>query len=186
MLRECLTFAGSLRYCSRQTAQKTQLAAQRPYYKNGLNALRAEPVQNGDGSPHISCKYSIRKPEYVEACIARDRIQHPFLVYITATEQQRLSLQEVRFVPCADPPHREVAPAGGASRLDMVKAAVADEPAFVVDDREFRRDGPSYSVDTLTDLRGEHPDAPLCLLMGMDSFLGLPSWYHWEARETTP
>jgi nicotinate-nucleotide adenylyltransferase len=99
----------------------------------------------------------------------------------TALElQQRLSLQEVRFVPCADPPHRDAASTAGALRLDMVAAAVAGESAFVVDDREFRREGPSYSVDTLSAIRGENPDASLCLLMGMDSFLGLPSWYHWE------
>jgi nicotinate-nucleotide adenylyltransferase len=99
----------------------------------------------------------------------------------TALElQQRLSLQEVRFVPSADPPHRDAAPTAGALRLDMVAAAVAGESAFVVDDREFRREGPSYSVDTLSAIRGENPDASLCLLMGMDSFLGLPSWYHWE------
>ena len=93
---------------------------------------------------------------------------------------QRLSLQEVRFVPCADPPHRDATTVPGASRLDMVKAAVADQPSFVVDDREFKREGPSYSVDTLGSLRSENPAVSLCLLMGMDTFLGLPDWYHWE------
>jgi nicotinate-nucleotide adenylyltransferase len=100
----------------------------------------------------------------------------------TALElQQRLSLREVRFVPCADPPHRGAARAAAASRLEMVTAAVADEPAFVVDDREFHREGPSYSVDTLTALRDENPDASLCLLLGMDAFVGLPGWFRWEA-----
>jgi len=99
----------------------------------------------------------------------------------TALEmQQRLSLQEVRFVPCADPPHRDTAPTAGVLRLDMVAAAIAEEPAFVVDDREFGRGGPSYTVDTLSAIRNENPDVSLCLLMGMDSFLRLPSWYHWE------
>ncbi|MEE8237428.1 MAG: nicotinate-nucleotide adenylyltransferase [Gammaproteobacteria bacterium] len=94
---------------------------------------------------------------------------------------QRLSLTKVCFVPCADPPHRDAATVAGAStRLDMVRAAVADQSSFVVDDREFKREGPSYSVDTLGSLRSEYPAASLCLLMGMDSFLGLPDWYHWE------
>jgi nicotinate-nucleotide adenylyltransferase len=62
----------------------------------------------------------------------------------------------------------------------MVRAAVADQSSFVVDDREFKREGPSYSADTLGSLRRENPSGSLCLLMGMDSFLGLPDWYHWE------
>jgi nicotinate-nucleotide adenylyltransferase len=62
----------------------------------------------------------------------------------------------------------------------MVEAAVADEPAFVVDDREFIRKGPSYSVDTLRSLRRDRATTPICLLMGMDSFLDLPQWYQWQ------
>jgi nicotinate-nucleotide adenylyltransferase len=62
----------------------------------------------------------------------------------------------------------------------MVKAAVADQPSFVVDDREVRRAGASYTVDTLTELRGEFPQRALCLLLGMDAFLGLPNWHRWR------
>jgi nicotinate-nucleotide adenylyltransferase len=62
----------------------------------------------------------------------------------------------------------------------MVKAAIADQPAFVVDDREVRRAGVSYSVDTLTEIRGEYPERSLCLLLGMDAFLGLPNWHRWR------
>ncbi len=99
----------------------------------------------------------------------------------TALElQQRLSLTEVRFVPCAVPPHRDATMVAGSFRLDMVTAAVADQPTFVVDDREFKRQGPSYSVDTLGSLRSENPSVSLCLLLGMDSFLGLADWYHWK------
>jgi nicotinate-nucleotide adenylyltransferase len=49
-----------------------------------------------------------------------------------------------------------------------------------VDDREVRRTGVSYSVDTLTELRAENPDRSLCLLLGMDAFLGLPNWHRWR------
>jgi nicotinate-nucleotide adenylyltransferase len=62
----------------------------------------------------------------------------------------------------------------------MVRAAVADQSAFVVDDREIRRTGVSYSVDTLTELRSEYPKRSLCLLLGMDAFLGLPNWHRWR------
>jgi nicotinate-nucleotide adenylyltransferase len=99
----------------------------------------------------------------------------------TALElQQRLSLSEVRFIPCADPPHRSDAPVAGLSRIDMVRAAIAGEPTFVVDEREFERDGPSYTVDTLRSFREESPTVSLCLLMGMDAFLGLPGWHQWQ------
>jgi nicotinate-nucleotide adenylyltransferase len=62
----------------------------------------------------------------------------------------------------------------------MVRATIADQPAFVVDDREIRRGGMSYSVDTLTEMRAEFPNRSLCLLLGMDAFLGLPNWHRWR------
>ena len=93
---------------------------------------------------------------------------------------QALKLAEVRFLPTGNPPHRTELHASAELRLAMVKAAVADQPAFVVDDREVRRSGFSYSVDTLTELRQEHPDRSLCLVLGMDAFLGLPTWHRWR------
>lgn len=93
---------------------------------------------------------------------------------------QALRLTEVRFLPTGSPPHREQPLASAELRLAMVRAAVAGEPAFVVDDREVRRSGISYSVDTLTELRAEFPRRSLCLLLGMDAFLGLPNWHRWR------
>ena len=69
----------------------------------------------------------------------------------------------------------------GQHRLDMVRAAVADQPGLVVDDREIRREGPSYTVLTLRELRDEAPGRPICLLLGMDAFLGLPQWHEWRS-----
>ncbi len=93
---------------------------------------------------------------------------------------QALGLKEVRFMPTGDPPHRDAPLADAAQRLAMVRAAVADQSAFVVDDRETRREGLSYSVDTLAELRREYPQRSLCLLLGMDAFLGLPTWHRWR------
>ena len=93
---------------------------------------------------------------------------------------QELRLAEVRFLPTGSPPHRDQPLANAELRLRMVQAAVADQQAFVVDDREVRRTGVSYSVDTLTELRAEYPDRSLCLLLGMDAFLGLPNWHRWR------
>jgi nicotinate-nucleotide adenylyltransferase len=99
----------------------------------------------------------------------------------TAFELGReLHLTEVRFLPTGSPPHREQPYASADLRLRMVQAAVADQPAFSVDDREIRRTGVSYSVDTLTELRTEFPNRSLCLLLGMDAFLGLPEWHRWR------
>lgn len=94
--------------------------------------------------------------------------------------REALRLAEVKFLPAGNPPHRDHAQASAQMRLTMVQAAVADEPGFSVDDREVRRTGLSYSVDTLTELRAEHPDRSLCLLLGMDAFLGLPGWHRWR------
>jgi nicotinate-nucleotide adenylyltransferase len=93
---------------------------------------------------------------------------------------QELKLAEVRFVPTGSPPHRPRLYASPERRLEMVRAAVADQTSFVVDDREVRRSGVSYSVDTLTELRREFPNRSLCLLLGMDAFLGLPNWHRWR------
>ncbi|HEY3809602.1 MAG TPA: nicotinate-nucleotide adenylyltransferase [Steroidobacteraceae bacterium] len=93
---------------------------------------------------------------------------------------QALKLAQVRFLPTGNPPHREAPLASSELRLEMVRAAVAGQPGFAVDDREIRRSGVSYSVDTLSDLRREHPQRSLCLLLGMDAFLGMPSWHRWR------
>ncbi|MEM7432034.1 MAG: nicotinate-nucleotide adenylyltransferase [Pseudomonadota bacterium] len=93
---------------------------------------------------------------------------------------QALSFQAVRFVPSGDPPHRGETYAKAELRLEMVRAATANEPRFVVDDCELRRPGPSYTVDTLISIREELPDVPLGLILGMDAFLGLTSWHRWQ------
>lgn len=93
---------------------------------------------------------------------------------------QVLKLSEIRFMPAGAPPHRDQTIANVEQRVAMVKAAIAGQQSFVLDDRETRRDGPSYTVDTLTTLRADFPDRPLCLLVGMDAFLGLPKWHQWR------
>jgi nicotinate-nucleotide adenylyltransferase len=92
-----------------------------------------------------------------------------------------LRLAEVRLLPAGSPPHRGAPLCDGQHRLDMVRAAVADQPGLVVDDREIRREGPSYTVLTLRELRDEEPGRPICLLLGMDAFLGLPQWHEWRS-----
>jgi nicotinate-nucleotide adenylyltransferase len=93
---------------------------------------------------------------------------------------QALDFDEVRFIPCGDPPHRGTTFADAGLRFRMVEAAIHGQNGFVSDDRELRRDGPSYTVDTLQGLRREFPGRALGLIVGMDAFLGLPMWYRWN------
>lgn len=93
---------------------------------------------------------------------------------------QALKFDSVRFIPCGDPPHRGKTYASASERLRMVSLAIEGQAGFVVDDREVRRDGPSYSIDTLLSLREEFPERALGLIIGMDAFLGLPGWHRWE------
>ena len=95
-----------------------------------------------------------------------------------------LDLEAVHFVPCANPPHRDAPMTEGALRLKMVRAAIRGEPGFVADARELNRDGTSYTIDTLASFRAEFSARSLCLMLGMDAFLGLPQWHRWRELTT--
>ena len=88
-----------------------------------------------------------------------------------------LGLESVAFVPAGDPPHRAAPLADADTRLAMVRAAVGDDPRFLVDDRELRRSGPSYTILTLETLRAERGSQPIVLIMGMDAFAGIERWH---------
>lgn len=92
-----------------------------------------------------------------------------------------LDLAKVHVVPCYQPVHRKTPIASPEQRFAMVECAVADEACLFADAREIRRKTPSYTIDTLRELRKEMPGTPLCLLLGIDAFLGFPSWNNWEA-----
>ena len=66
---------------------------------------------------------------------------------------QRLALDELRLIPCRQPPHRPQPLASSQQRLAMVKLAIAGHACLTVDDRELKREGPSYTVETLKTLR---------------------------------
>lgn len=88
-----------------------------------------------------------------------------------------LGLDRVLFVPSAHPPHKRGRVRTPAeTRLEMVRAAIAGDPRFAADPRELGRPGPSYTVDTLRELRREAPDDELFLLLGADALRDLPTW----------
>ena len=89
---------------------------------------------------------------------------------------------DVWLMPAADPPHKGPTEASASERLAMLQLAVAGQKHLHVDDRELHRAGPSWTIDTLVDLRREIGDAaPLAILIGADSFLGLPTWKAWTS-----
>lgn len=95
--------------------------------------------------------------------------------------RMQLALSEVRFIPSARPPHRDRTHTTAEARAEMVRLAIAGNTAFHLDTRELQRNGPSYTYDTLSELRVEiGPDTPLALLIGSDAFFGLPSWHRWQ------
>ncbi|MCU7907163.1 MAG: nicotinate-nucleotide adenylyltransferase [Candidatus Thiodiazotropha sp. (ex Epidulcina cf. delphinae)] len=87
-----------------------------------------------------------------------------------------VGLEEVRFIPLYQAVHRDQPEVPARLRLKMVQIAIRRQQGFVADDREMQRTGGSYSVDTLSEIRQEWPDKPLCLLLGMDAFNGFPEW----------
>ncbi|MEW6037881.1 MAG: nicotinate-nucleotide adenylyltransferase [Pseudomonadota bacterium] len=95
--------------------------------------------------------------------------------------REALGLRELRFLPCRQPPHRPPPVADAQIRLRMLEIALADaDGGFVLDTRELERSGPSYMVDTLSSIRKEIGDEPLCLILGSDAFLALPAWHRWR------
>ena len=92
---------------------------------------------------------------------------------------QSLALEETRFIPCGKPAHRDMPHARAEDRLAMLRLAVEGLDGFKIDDRELRRDGPSYMVDTLESIKQETSQA-LCLILGMDAFASLATWDRWE------
>jgi nicotinate-nucleotide adenylyltransferase len=92
-----------------------------------------------------------------------------------------LALAEVRIIPASIPPHRASPEVKAADRLAMVKLACAGNARLAVDDRECRRSGASYTVDTLLEMRAEiGPHRPICLILGVDAFVALDLWSRWR------
>ncbi|HVE43965.1 MAG TPA: nicotinate-nucleotide adenylyltransferase [Gammaproteobacteria bacterium] len=104
-----------------------------------------------------------------------DPIHHGHLRFALELHQT-LQLARVHMTPCYEPVHRDMPLASPTQRLAMLKAAIAGEPALYADDREIRRQTPSYTIDTLVELRKELPNTPLCLLLGLDTFLEFITW----------
>lgn len=93
---------------------------------------------------------------------------------------QQLDLEELRLIPCRQPPHRDMPVASADMRLQMLEAAVHGVEGLVIDPRELHRAGSSWMVDTLESIHGDTGDKTLCLLLGVDTFAGLDTWHQWQ------
>ncbi len=93
--------------------------------------------------------------------------------------RDQLKVDQLNLIPCGQPPHRPKSFASAEQRLKMLELAIFDEQGLLVDDRELRLNRVSYTVDTLSDLRAEYAQQPICLIVGADGFQRLSSWHQW-------
>ena len=108
----------------------------------------------------------------------------PHIGHIQAAKQavEALKLDKLIVIPAGVAPHKQM-PGNSPSpqqRLDMLRLTLADCPQIEVSDLELRREGPSYTYETILQLRAIYPEACLILFMGTDMFLSLESWKHPE------
>lgn len=89
-------------------------------------------------------------------------------------------LTSLRLMPCHLPPHRATPGVSSAQRAEMVKLAIANEPQMQLEPLELNRHAPSYTVDSLQQLKQQLPDQPLAFIIGMDSLHYFKQWYQWQ------
>jgi nicotinate-nucleotide adenylyltransferase len=107
----------------------------------------------------------------------------PHLAHLVCAQEawRGMELDRVLFVPASIPPHKDVEyEPGPEHRLAMTRLAVEGDDRFAVSSIELERDGPSYTVDTLEELKNRAPQDELVLILGGDIAAGLPDWHEPE------
>lgn len=102
---------------------------------------------------------------------------HLQLAHSACTE---LALDAVWFIPAGQPWQREPLAASAQQRWEMVNLAIAGLPGLRACDIEIRREGPSYTIDTVRALRTAHPDTAFTFILGADQLRNLPTWNDWR------
>jgi nicotinate-nucleotide adenylyltransferase len=106
-------------------------------------------------------------------------------LHIASQVMTRLGLQQLQFMPCAQPVHRDGPRASAAQRCSMIELAIEEQPAFVLNTLEVERGGPSYSIDSLREIRRQNrrlqdtqrqDRQSLVLILGADAFNGFANW----------
>ena len=105
---------------------------------------------------------------------------HNAHVALARCSLEQLALDELRVIPTGQAWHKSRALSPASHRLEMARLAFGALPGTVIDEREIRRTGPSYTLDTLRELQQERPGAQLLLILGADQGAALPSWQGWQ------
>ena len=102
---------------------------------------------------------------------------------LAAELREAFALERVAFLPAGRPWQRgQGARASGEHRAAMLRLATTGDEGFVVDERELGREGDTYTLDTLEEVRREvGPDRPIVFLCGSDAFAGIETWHRWES-----
>ena len=112
-----------------------------------------------------------------------DPVHHAHLI-LARDALETLRLDQVIFVPAAISPLKKAAPiASGELRLAMLRAAIKGEPKFAVDDCELRRPAPSYTIDTVQEIRRCNSDTAIYCLIGEDNVDRLAKWHRFTELE---
>jgi nicotinate-nucleotide adenylyltransferase len=92
---------------------------------------------------------------------------------------EKADIQKVALMPCYIPSHKDPASASSEDRLKMVELICDDFPLFYPDTRDIKRGKPTFSIDSLTEIRKAKPTTPLCFFIGTDSLQNLFTWHEW-------
>jgi len=104
---------------------------------------------------------------------------HDAHVALAQAAQAQLQLDVLHVLPTGEAWHKTRTLSPAADRLAMTRLAFAHCPGVIVDERELRRSGPTYTVDTLTQLQADYPHSQLYLIVGADQARALPGWHRW-------
>lgn len=105
---------------------------------------------------------------------------HQGHIQIARDIQNRFHFEKIIFMPCGQPVFKRQTHASNTQRLDMLKLALGQYKDFIIDTREFSRQGPSYSIFSLEEFRQEYPQEPIIWLMGEDAFSHIQKWHRFE------
>ncbi len=102
---------------------------------------------------------------------------HKIHTKIAEIALDKLSLDKIIFIPSKNPPHKDPNMVASAHiRLEMVKLIIKDKPRFEISDIEFRREGKSFSKDTIAQVKNMYPDDEIFWIVGGDALVSMPSW----------
>ena len=91
-----------------------------------------------------------------------------------------LGLEQITLLPAHIPPHKRFTSANANQRKEMVELVCQESTLFSLDMRELRRNTPSYTVETLKEIKAESPSSQIFFIIGMDSLLSFTTWFKWQ------